>query len=151
MANPASLSSTALKRDRLFGGIGASLAREARFGIGSIMRPGVATLTQAETDRLRTFSIGLDRDALPDLQATRAAHAGAAAMFPGIRASEALRGVNLFGGARLSKDAQRILERGGGLDRLAKTMERYKAIQDSWMGIGSVAAQRAMRQPRLRK
>jgi hypothetical protein len=150
MASPAFVSGTALKRDRLLGGVGASLAKEVRLaremqrvGSGPILRSGVATLTQTETDRMRTFSIGLNRDvqsAFTGLDTVRAAQGAAAAMFPGIRASEALRSVNLLGGARLSKDAQRMLERGAGLGEVSKVMERYNVIQADWLRIGYAAA-----------
>jgi hypothetical protein len=149
MASPAFVSGTALKRDRLLGGVGASLAKEVRLaremqrvGSGSILRSGVATLAQAETDRMGTFSIGLNRetrDTLTGLGTTRVQGA-AAAMFPGVRASEALRSVSLLGGTRLTKDAQRMLERGAGLGEVSKTMERYNAIQADWPRIGSAPA-----------
>ncbi len=90
-----------------------------------------------------TFSIGLNRetrDTLTGLGTTRVQDA-AAAMFPGTRASEALRSVSLLGGTRLTKDAQRMLERGAGLGEVSKVMERYNAIQAGWMGIGSAGAQ----------
>ena len=57
MASPAFVYGAALKRDRLHGGVGASLAREMRFGVGSIMRPGVATLTQEAARTLDTANL----------------------------------------------------------------------------------------------
>ena len=96
-----------------------------------------------QADRMRTFSIGLNRetrDTLTGLGTTRVQEA-AAAMFPGIRTSETLRSASLLGGTRLTKDMQRMLERGGALGEVSKAMERYNAIQAGWMGIGSAGAQ----------
>jgi hypothetical protein len=57
MASPAFVHGTALKRDRLLGGIGMSLAREMRFGVGSSLRPGVTTLAQDAMRTLDTTSL----------------------------------------------------------------------------------------------
>jgi hypothetical protein len=151
VASPAFVSGTALKRDRLLGVAGATLSKEVplaremqRVGSGpSILWPGVVARTQAEADRIRTFSIGLNRetrDTFTGLDTVRAAQGAAAAMFPGVRASEALRSVGLLGGARLTKDAQRMLERGAGLGEIPKMTERYNAIQTDWLRFGYAVA-----------
>ena len=153
MASPAFVSGTALKRDQLLGGVGASLSREVRLaremhsGPRSALRSGVATLAQAEADRMRTFSIGLNRetrDTLTGLGTTRVQEA-AAAMFPGIRTSETLRSASLLGGTRLTKDMQRMLERGGALGEVSKAMERYNAIQADRMRTFSIGLNRETR------
>jgi hypothetical protein len=97
-----------------------------------------------EAARVRTFSIGLNRDsqaaAFTSLTATSAAQDAAAKMFPGIGASQMLRDMGLSGNTRLPDAARRILEQGGGLSGAAKAMEHYKAIQADWMEIGSAGA-----------